>query len=278
MGRPAARLRATGPVTGESPIVPTSTGQHAALTPAALAAAAAPPAVPFVPTQRAPQGTELPHRASRLPDARPTTSTRDSDGLRWPVDAVRELAADAVTASVRVVPEPAGWGAAAYPVPVHTGPQRVPTFPTSGVSTFSMPTPVVPTASIPTPAAPTFSMPTPVVTRQATPAPPAAPTWPARSALPAMAEPTVAAPIAVVVTVADAAPPAAPTAAATTTPTTTTPATEHATPAAGPVTYPSRRSMRPTRSRSRRAVQYVAPTVAVAGAFAAGYCGHLLLG
>ncbi|MGN8244500.1 hypothetical protein ACTHAM_001403 [Cellulomonas soli] len=219
--------------------MPTTTGQHAAITPAILAAAATTPSVPFVPTQRAPQGTELPHRASRQPDADATTRTRDSDGLRWPVDAVRELAADAVTSSVRVVPAPSGWGSA-DPVSVHTGPQRVPTFPASGVSTFSMPTPVVPRPVAPTSVVPTPVVPTRVVSRP------------------------VATPVPVVPRVADAPAVDAPAPDAVSAPT--------------PVTYPSRRSMRPARSRSRRAAQYVAPTVAVAGAFAAGYCGHLLLG
>lgn len=237
----------TGPLSGETPIVPSATGQHQGVP--------ATGSVPFVPTQRAPHATELPRRGTRSPS--PAVGP-DDESSRWPAEAVRALASHAVAESTRPITAPT-------PVvgdPLLAGPGEL------VVSTG-------PIAVVRTPPAPER----PPVLRLAAPA--LAPTGKVPVADPAPtatgAEPTDPTP---------AATDPAVTALAETDPAVTDPA--GAAPAvtdevdaladAAPVVFPSRRSLRTAPPLRSRVSAVAVPGLAVAGAFAAGYCGHLLLG
>ena len=233
VGRPAARLRVTGPLTGELPVVPTTTGQHLAVTPELLRAAAA-PLVTFVPTQRAPHGADLPHREKHPatgstpsvatptpPVVRAPTPEPAGPESRWAPEAVRALASHAVVEAVGPV---------------------------------TAPSPVVGVAVIRTP-------------DRLDPLGPFVPVRPlhdvtVRREQPARTQPVAPSPV-------------------TSSPVTSSPVTPEPVHPEDPTatdTWPTRRSLRTVRSRAQRTARLALPGVAVASAFAAGYCGHLLLG
>jgi hypothetical protein len=199
----------TGPLSGETPIVPGAVGQ-APVVPAAGSVA-------FVPTQRAPHAAELPRRGGR-PGRPAPTAARDDDTSRWPAEAVRALASHAVVESTRPITAPT-------PVvgdPLLAGPGEL------VVSTG-------PIAVVRTPPAPERAPVLRMAAAALAPAPPA--TAPEVDAL-ADVSPAIAAPAA----------------------------------------FPSRRSLRTAPPLRSRVSAVAVPGLAVAGAFAAGYCGHLLLG
>lgn len=246
----------TGPLSGETPIVPGAVGQ-----PPVVPAAGS---VAFVPTQRAPHAAELPRRGGR-PGRPAPTAARDDDTSRWPAEAVRALASHAVVESTRPITAPT-------PVvgdPLLAGPGElvVSTGPIAVVRTPPAPerAPVLRMAAAAlAPAPPAASAPAPCAARPATerPAPAgAATTGPADSAAATAPDAQAATPVSEPATAPEV------------------DALADVSPAiAAPAAFPSRRSLRTAPPLRSRVSAVAVPGLAVAGAFAAGYCGHLLLG